>query len=89
MDLIIDDDVKAVAEFMQSSMAAAKLVSVAEAVAALAPVLWGKFEPEGIDALRLKSPAINADRVAHKQPSAKQRALGLANAGDGSVAGAF
>lgn len=46
MRLELDPDVQAVAEFMQASMPASKLVAVAQAMGALAPVLWGKFEPE-------------------------------------------
>jgi hypothetical protein len=59
MELEIDPDVKAVIELMQSSMAAAKLVPVAEAVAALAPILWGRYETEDVTVLRLRSGAIS------------------------------
>ena len=62
MKLICDDDVKAVAEFMQNSMPAAKLVSVASAVASLAPILWGQFEAESISALRLAALPPNVAR---------------------------
>ena len=53
MELIIDPDVRAVAEFMQGSMPAAKLVEVAAAVASMAPILWGQYAPEPVQALRL------------------------------------
>jgi hypothetical protein len=53
MELILDADVKAVVEFMQSSVSATHLVEVAKAVNALAPTLWGQYQPEPIQALRL------------------------------------
>ena len=64
MELVIDPDVKAVAEFMQSTLAAARLVPVAKAVSELAPLLWGKYSPESVDALFL----------AHPQPSLSESA---------------
>lgn len=57
-DLILDEDVKAVVEFMQRRITAARLVAVATGVAALAPLLWGKYQPESVDVLRLESSAI-------------------------------
>jgi len=53
MNLEIDPDVKVVAEFMQSNMSAAKLVGVATAIGRLAPILWGRFGTEEIQALVL------------------------------------
>jgi hypothetical protein len=41
MNLEIDPDVKAVAEFMQSNVAADRLERVADAIGKLAPLLWG------------------------------------------------
>lgn len=87
MELIIDPDVKAVAEFMQSNMPASKLVSVASAVAALAPMLWGAFEAESVCALRLAPSALNGARVGHTQPDAISL-VSSAGAGDGSEAAA-
>ena len=55
MNIAIDPDVKAVAEFMQSSLPAARLRSVAERVAALAPLLWGHFPAEEVRAIALVS----------------------------------
>ena len=54
----IDPDVKAVAEFMQRNVAAAKLVGVAASVSALAPILWSRYEKEEVDALLLREPPI-------------------------------
>ena len=53
MELVIDPDVKAVAEFMQANLRADKLRSVAEAVSALAPILWARYESKPIEALFL------------------------------------
>lgn len=71
MELIFDADVKAVTEFMQERVAAERLVSVAKGVAALAPLLWGQFEAESVEVLRLKSSAI-ADRVPCTESSASE-----------------
>jgi hypothetical protein len=59
LELCIDPDVKTVAEFMQSKFAAARLVSIAKAISELAPLFWGKYSTESVDALYL----------AHPQPS--------------------
>jgi hypothetical protein len=52
--MIVDDDVKAVAEFMQGRIAASRLVAVADGLAAMAPLLWGRFQPEAIQAIRAR-----------------------------------
>lgn len=83
MKLIIDPDVKAVAEFMQGNMSASKLVSVASAIAALAPILWGRFEPEGIAALQLQH--VNGPGAARTQPGAISQ-VSSAGADDGFAA---
>lgn len=59
MELLIDDDVKAVAEFMQQHVPAAKLASLASAVAELAPLLWGRYDREPVTALYLLPPPIS------------------------------
>lgn len=53
MQLQFDPDVQAVAEFMQRNIEAARLVSVAAAVAALAPILWGRYAAEPVVPLAL------------------------------------
>jgi len=58
MDLEMDGDVKAVLQFMQRNVQASHLVAVAGAVADLAPILWGKYEKEGISALLLREAPI-------------------------------
>jgi len=54
MDLELDSDVQAVAEFMMQNIPAAKLVAVARALVELAPLFWGHFTPEHVRALRLE-----------------------------------
>ena len=56
MELVIDQNVKAVAEFMQEHVAASELTRVAGSLAAIAPLLWGHYNStlnENIPALRL------------------------------------
>lgn len=71
MDLVIDNDVKAVAAYMQAHVPAARLVSVANAVQALAPILWAQYAQEGVSALLLRHATIS-DRDSHTQPSASE-----------------
>jgi hypothetical protein len=61
MEIAIDSDVKAVLEFMQETLAADRLVSVAEALFRLAPLLWGQYPSHAVQALQLKATAISAD----------------------------
>ena len=59
MELEIDPDVKAVAEYMQANVAAAKLVPIAAAIGRLAPILWGHFGSEEIQPLVLAGAPIS------------------------------
>jgi GTPase len=62
--MYVDEDVQAVAAFMQGRIAASRLVAVADGLAALAPLLWGKFQPETIQAVRLEhAPITPAERT--------------------------
>jgi hypothetical protein len=61
--LIVDADVEAVAGFMQRRIAASRLVAVADGLAAIAPLLWGRFQPEAIQALRLEVEPIPVERI--------------------------
>jgi len=90
MELVLDDDVKAVAEFMQGNITASKLISVASAIAALAPILWGRYAPEPITALALAAPqpSPSLSESATSPPAANGSGLGSPCAGDGSVAAA-
>jgi hypothetical protein len=59
-ELVLEKDVQAVCEFMLANMSAAKLVSVANAVAQLAPVLWGHYPREEVRTFTWEWPAISA-----------------------------
>jgi hypothetical protein len=61
MDLHIDPDLKAVAEFMQGHVPASKLVHIAQNLSALAPLLWGAYQTEQVTALCLRLSAISRD----------------------------
>lgn len=55
-EIVIDDDVKAVAEFMQTHISnASRLVPVANALAALAPAMWGQYPAATVQPLRLEA----------------------------------
>jgi len=56
----IDPDVHSVAEFMQTQIAASRLVSVASQLAAIAPLLWGDYERSTVQVLRLVAEPIAA-----------------------------
>lgn len=56
MTVRVDTDLEALAEFMQSKFPAARLVSLAESIAALAPSLWGRYQPEPVQALVVEYP---------------------------------
>lgn len=53
MPIIVDDDLRTVAEYMQANVAAAKLVPLAEALNAVAPLLWGRYGRDDLVALSL------------------------------------
>ncbi|MCP1243047.1 hypothetical protein [Acetobacter lambici] len=54
--VVMDADLKKVCEFMQRNIAADRLVSVAENVGAMAPILWGRFERKPVMPLLLREP---------------------------------
>jgi hypothetical protein len=58
MELIMDGDLQAVAEFMQSNVPAAKLVSVADSLTAVARLLWSQYPQEPCTVARLLAPQI-------------------------------
>jgi hypothetical protein len=60
MNMIVDEDVRAVAQFMQERLPASRLVPVADGIAAIAPLLWGHFQREEVRTLRLKSDPISS-----------------------------
>jgi hypothetical protein len=71
MHLTLDDDVKLVAEFMQSNIPAARLVGVAAGILQLSNILWGHYPMEDCRPLRLL-----ADDP-HKQQDAIKSCLAL------------
>jgi hypothetical protein len=71
MNITIDDDVRAVVEFMQSSIPAARLCSVADGLHALAPLLWGHVAREEVKTIALVASPISPDGR-HKLPSSSE-----------------
>lgn len=67
MNIEMDGDVKRVAEYMQASVPAAKLVAVAQHLALLSPILWGRHQSEDLIALQLVSEPISRSYAEHKQ----------------------
>jgi hypothetical protein len=57
MQIVVHDEVAAVAAFLLKEVPAARLVGVATAVAALAPLLWGHHAAEEVPPLRIAHPA--------------------------------
>jgi hypothetical protein len=60
MELILDDHVKAVLEFMQERIPACKLVGVAERMPHIAKLLWDRYPQEAVTAVELhpKPPSV-------------------------------
>lgn len=69
MAMILDEDLMRVAEFMQQNVPAARLVSVSDGLAGIAPLLWGHFPSERIAALRLVAPSITTSAAERTQAS--------------------
>ncbi len=55
MNLEMDADLRAVVEFMQRRIPAARLVSVATGIQAISPLLWGHYPHEECKPLRLSA----------------------------------
>jgi hypothetical protein len=72
MELVIDPDLKSVAEFMQEQLPANRLVAVANGLAGIAPLLWGQYQSEEVETLRLVSPPISSDRPVSTQASSSE-----------------
>ena len=60
MQVVMDEDVKRVCEFMYQNLTTARLVAVAEGVAAVAPILRGRYPAEPVSVLGLQAPPIGA-----------------------------
>lgn len=78
---VIDPDVHLVLEFMQRNLQCSRMVSVAEAVAKLAPILWGHYDAEGLAPLTLALP-----KPRPLQSTASESSLELRCVDDDSVA---
>lgn len=72
MELVLDPDVQAVAEFMQQRMHANRLVAVANGIAGIAPLLWGRHQQEEIYTLRLREAAPTSAPRPSKQSVASE-----------------
>jgi hypothetical protein len=60
MELIVDADLKKVAEFMQTEIPAGKLISVSEQIPKVARLLWSQFPQEScIGAVLTSCPITN------------------------------
>lgn len=74
MSIHLDGDLQELVVFMQRSIPASKLLATAEAVALLAPVIWGHHEKDRIIPAMLLSPAISLGDP-HKQPFSSEPRL--------------
>jgi len=60
MDFVCDFHVKKVLEFMQDNLPCDKLVGIAEGIAQIAPIIWGRYERTPVNPLALECPPIRA-----------------------------
>ena len=80
MQLVADEHVKAVLEFMQSNVPTVKLIGVADSLPQMAKLLWGHFPQEPCQSVRLVLP-----KPYPSQSSASELFPVLPCAGDDSV----
>jgi len=80
MQIEVDDDVKAVLEFMHLNVPAAKLLTVAEVIPKLARLLWSEYPQEPLVGVSLVSLPTRGSL-----PNASESGPALPCAGDGSV----
>lgn len=77
MEVVIDPDVKATAEFMQSRIEARKLVGVAESLRAIAPILWGHYDGGPVKGIELApDPITSGPLLAAKELPLEQVCVG-------------
>ncbi|MGE0723254.1 MAG: hypothetical protein AB7O45_02705 [Alphaproteobacteria bacterium] len=67
MTLVMDPEVKEILTYMQRSLPAARLVPVATAIAAVAPILWGHFDAEVARTLWLELPPLMPGDDPHRR----------------------
>jgi hypothetical protein len=92
MELVIDPDVKAVAEFMQSKIEARKLIGVAESLRAVAPIIWAHYDQIPVRGIELLAEPLSLKAREHCSESrlvASESVPACLRAGDdsGAVAG--
>jgi hypothetical protein len=58
--LEMDKDVQSVLEFMQNTISTERLIGVADHIPSLARILWSRYRAEGVVALSLNAPSLNA-----------------------------
>lgn len=63
MSVTIDSDTERLVQFMQTNFPAAKLRSMADAVSALAPVLWERYGREDFTVLSVDAPSPSAEQT--------------------------
>jgi len=85
MDVKLDPDLQRAAAYLQASFPAAKLVAITQGLNQLAPMLWGHYEPERLDALRLVAEPISPCDP-RTQSTASECAPGSRHADGGFVA---
>jgi hypothetical protein len=73
VEVVIDPDVRAVAEFIQSKIEARKLVGVAESLRAIAPILWSQYHHHPVQAIELRSDSITCESQRASIGSASKR----------------
>lgn len=81
--LVLDEDVKAVLEFMQAKIATCKLVQVAEVIPQMASVLWRHYTQEPFLPVALIGRQLN--RLDGIPQAATESAPDRVDVGDGSA----
>ena len=86
MEVMIDPDVKAVAEFMQGKIEAHKLVGVAESLQAIAPILWGRYKRTPVNGIELLSEPIRPSHGSRLTATLSERTHSDVDGGSAAVA---
>lgn len=70
--LEINQEVLDVLAYIERTVVASRFVSVSEAVAKIAPILWDRYQKEEISPLLLRYPAPISDHELHTQSSSSE-----------------
>ena len=62
MQVVMDEHVKSVLEYMQAHVPENKLIGVSERLPELARLLWSNFQQEPVSVLNLSLPKATSDR---------------------------